>query len=94
MEESRWADNHNGKMQRGSLNGEWIPQGARVLPMLTELYYETVDAVLKYWSEEVWASKGRPRLWVKVYDQEDKTGEEKKLEEQDLKSRISDQLIF
>jgi hypothetical protein len=37
---------------------------------LDEFYFDSYDEALKRWPDEVWAAKGKPRLWVKMYDRE------------------------
>ena len=32
-----------------------------------EFHFDSVDAVFKRWPPELWAAKGKPKLWVKLY---------------------------
>jgi hypothetical protein len=35
-----------------------------------EFYLESADAVVHRWPLELWIAKGRPKLWVKLYENE------------------------
>lgn len=48
-------------------------KGERRSPVLDELYFSSIDEVLKRWPDELWASKGKPRLWVRVYEEDEIT---------------------
>jgi hypothetical protein len=48
-------------------------KGERRNPVLDELYFSSIEEVLKRWPDELWASKGKPRLWVRVYEEDEIT---------------------
>jgi hypothetical protein len=35
-----------------------------------EFYFSSFDQVIKRWNDRMWIAKGRPRLWVRIYDKE------------------------
>jgi hypothetical protein len=37
---------------------------------IDEFYLNSMDEVLKRWPDELWVAKGKPKLWVKVYEKE------------------------
>jgi hypothetical protein len=36
-----------------------------------EFHFNSVEEVIKRWPDELWAAKGKPKLWVKVYKEDD-----------------------
>jgi len=36
--------------------------------MADEFFFESVDSALKRFPDELWVAKGKPKLWVKLYD--------------------------
>jgi hypothetical protein len=43
---------------------------ARVYVM-DEFHFNSVDEVIKRWPDELWAAKGKPKLWVEVHKEGD-----------------------
>jgi hypothetical protein len=41
--------------------------------VLDEFHFNSIDDVLRRWPDEFWAAKGKPKLWVRVYQDEDVT---------------------
>lgn len=41
--------------------------------VLDEFHFNSVDDVLRRWPDEFWAAKGKPKLWVRVYQDDDVT---------------------
>ncbi len=35
-----------------------------------EFYFNSFDQVIKRWNDRMWIAKGKPRLWVRIYDKE------------------------
>lgn len=35
-----------------------------------EFYFNSFDQVIKRWNDRMWIAKGKPRLWVKIYERE------------------------
>lgn len=54
------------------VDGHWrrggFKQPQRQSTVLDEFHFHCVDEVFKRWPDELWAAKGKPRLWVKVHD--------------------------
>ncbi|MGQ9858368.1 MAG: hypothetical protein ACUVS3_06730 [Thermodesulfobacteriota bacterium] len=36
--------------------------------MADEFFFDNVDSALKRFPDELWVAKGKPKLWVKLYD--------------------------
>jgi hypothetical protein len=35
-----------------------------------EFYFKSLDQVIRRWNDEMWRAKGKPKLWVEIYNRE------------------------
>ncbi len=35
-----------------------------------EFYFKSLDQVIRRWNDEMWKAKGKPKLWVEIYNRE------------------------